>query len=68
MSDPKLYRITTFFHKRPDISEEDFYAHWGTVHGPLCVPWALHHGFVQYTQVRPHLELNIDFMTLIHVR
>lgn len=52
MSEKRIYRITTFFRRRPDISEEQFYDHWGRIHGPLCVPWALHYGILEYTQVR----------------
>lgn len=46
----EAYRISTLFHSRPDLSETEFYKHWYEVHGPLCVPWALHYNFVGYTQ------------------
>ncbi|RVX70411.1 hypothetical protein B0A52_05910 [Exophiala mesophila] len=46
----EIYRISTLFHSRPGVSETEFYKHWYEVHGPLCVPWALHYNFVGYIQ------------------
>lgn len=48
-----IYRVITFFSKRPDLTDEEFSHHWEKVHGPLVIPWALKHGFIGYVQVRP---------------
>jgi hypothetical protein len=34
-SEPTIYRITTFFKRRPDLTEDEFYHHWGNVHGMI---------------------------------
>jgi hypothetical protein len=51
MAKNSVYRVTTFFKRRPDLTEQQCYDHWGKVHGPLVIPWALHHGILEYTQV-----------------
>lgn len=57
LSASPLYRISTLFHSRPDLTESEFYNHWYTVHGPLCAPWALHYNIVEYTQYHTPLAL-----------
>lgn len=61
MKDETLYRVTTFFKRRPDISEQQCYDHWGFVHGPLVVPWALKYGIAEYTQFRTPSALRAAF-------
>jgi len=61
MAGKKQYRITTFFKKRPDLTEQQFYDHWGNVHGPLVIPWALHHGVLEYTQYQTPETLRRTF-------
>jgi hypothetical protein len=52
MTEKTVYRITVFFKKRPDLTEQQFSDHWRNVHGPLVIPWALHHGVLGYVQVQ----------------
>ncbi|CAK7233621.1 hypothetical protein SCUCBS95973_008656 [Sporothrix curviconia] len=59
--DDTFYRATTFFKRRPDITERQCHDHWGFVHGPLCVPWALKYGICEYTQFRTPSELRQAF-------
>ncbi|CAK7210693.1 hypothetical protein SEUCBS140593_000917 [Sporothrix eucalyptigena] len=59
--DDSYYRVTTFFKRRPDISEQQCHDHWGFVHGPLVVPWALKYGICEYTQFRTPSELRKAF-------
>ncbi|KAI0167462.1 EthD domain-containing protein [Pestalotiopsis sp. NC0098] len=47
-----------FLKRRPDLTPEQFYTHWETVHGPLVKPWAQKHGIVGYTQVHCQPALN----------
>ena len=49
ISSQPLYRITVLFKSRPDQTEKQFYDHWWYNHAPLCIPWALHYNFVEYT-------------------
>lgn len=48
--DQPPYRITTLFSPHPSVSEAEFFDHWYSIHGPLCVPWALRYNIVEYTQ------------------
>lgn len=57
LSEAPLYRVTTLFRARPDLTEAEFYHHWYNQHGPMCAPWALHWGFVEYTQYQTSSEL-----------
>jgi hypothetical protein len=52
-----VYRITVFFKRRPDLTPEQFYTHWYTVHGPLVIPWALKYGVLEYTQFHTPSQL-----------
>lgn len=56
ISDKPLYRITTLFRARPDLTEAEFFQHWYSKHGPICAPWALHWNFVEYTQYQTSTE------------
>jgi hypothetical protein len=40
-----------FIKRKPDITPEQFYHHWETVHARLVKPWAEKHRIVGYTQV-----------------
>ncbi|KAL1891025.1 hypothetical protein Sste5346_007847 [Sporothrix stenoceras] len=59
--DETYFRVTTFFKRRPDITEEQCHDHWGFVHGPLVVPWALKYGICEYTQFRTPSALRQAF-------
>jgi hypothetical protein len=52
MSTTGNIRIIGFIKRRPDLTEEQFYEHWGNIHGPLVAPWAVKHGIISYSQVR----------------
>jgi hypothetical protein len=59
MAEPKAtYRGTTFFKKKADISEKQFYDHWENVHGPLVALWAIKHGVPGYVQVFSNCFVN----------
>ncbi|KAK5988345.1 Conidial pigment biosynthesis dehydratase EthD [Cladobotryum mycophilum] len=49
-SPPPLYMLS-FIKRRPDLSEEQFYAYWRNIHAPKVVPWAQKHNLVGYTQI-----------------
>ncbi|KAK1240473.1 hypothetical protein MKX07_004501 [Trichoderma sp. CBMAI-0711] len=45
-----LYLIG-FVKRRPDLTQEQFYAYWRNVHAPKIAYWAKKHGITGYTQV-----------------
>jgi hypothetical protein len=45
-----LYLIG-FIKRRPDLTQEQFYAYWRNVHAPKIAYWAKKHGITGYTQV-----------------
>lgn len=63
-----VYRVITFFSKRPDLTDEEFSHHWEKVHAPLVMPWALKHGFIGYVQVRlpPCILTNIVVLSTLN--
>ncbi|KAH0829691.1 hypothetical protein AYO21_10598 [Fonsecaea monophora] len=42
--------IGSFIHKKPGMTEEDFYRYWYTRHGALVAPWAEKYGLIGYRQ------------------
>jgi hypothetical protein len=42
--------IVTFIKRNPNLSREEFYKHWSTIHAPIVAPWAEKHGVLQYRQ------------------
>lgn len=52
MSTEKLIRITTLIPRKKGMSQEAFYKHWTTVHGPMVVDFMMRHGVIEYRQVR----------------
>ena len=57
LSSKPLYRCSTLFRSRPDISESQFFHHWYTLHAPLVAPWAQHYKFSSYIQYHTPFEL-----------
>lgn len=49
-----------FIKRKPGISLEQFYHHWGTIHADLVRPWAKKHGFIRYKQMHSLPELNAN--------
>ncbi|KAI9786507.1 MAG: hypothetical protein M1835_003049 [Candelina submexicana] len=45
-----VYRITTFFNRKPGLTDEEFYNHWYNIHGRLCAPWVVKAGILGYKQ------------------
>ncbi|KAI9698957.1 MAG: hypothetical protein M1836_003146 [Candelina mexicana] len=45
-----VYRITTFFSRKPGLTDEEFYNHWYNIHGRLCAPWVVKAGILGYKQ------------------
>lgn len=43
--------ILIFLKRRSDITEKQMFHHWEHVHAPLVAPWAIKHGFTNYTLV-----------------
>ncbi|KXJ87838.1 EthD domain-domain-containing protein [Microdochium bolleyi] len=50
MSTEKLIRITTLIPRKKGMSQDDFYKHWATVHGPMVIDFMMRHGVVEYRQ------------------
>lgn len=48
----QVYRMSMYFKKKKDITEEEFNRHWSEVHGPLVRPLLEKYGCLRYTQVR----------------
>ncbi|KAI1878214.1 uncharacterized protein JN550_000396 [Neoarthrinium moseri] len=57
-ADDQTLMSVAFIKRKADLTPEQFYTHWETVHGPLVRPWAEKHGFVGYTQVHCQPALN----------
>ncbi|CAK7217844.1 hypothetical protein SCUCBS95973_003284 [Sporothrix curviconia] len=56
----KTVSIIAFLKRRPGLTHEQFYHHWVNVHGPLVVPWAKKHGFLEYRQIHLYPALNAN--------
>lgn len=52
----ELIRITTLIPRKKGMTQEAFYKHWETVHGPMVVDFMMRHGVVEYRQVRPQVD------------
>lgn len=50
MSLSKTTQIVAFIKRNPNLSREDFYKYWSTIHAPLVAPWAEKHGIISYRQ------------------
>lgn len=53
MSTEKLIRITTLIPRKKGMTQEQFYKHWTTIHGPMVVGFMMRHGVIEYRQVYP---------------
>lgn len=51
MSTEQLIRITTLIPRKKGMSEDAFYKHWTTIHGPMVINFMMRHGVIEYRQV-----------------
>ncbi|KAF2399758.1 hypothetical protein EJ06DRAFT_556880 [Trichodelitschia bisporula] len=45
-----LYRVSIYYKRLPNLTEEAFLDHWHKIHGPLCAPWLVKYGVADYQQ------------------
>ncbi|KAI9731686.1 MAG: hypothetical protein M1834_004475 [Cirrosporium novae-zelandiae] len=64
MDNSRPTRIVTFIKRRSDITEQQFYDHWGNIHASLIVPWALKHNF-EYTQIHTPKHMRNQFKATV---
>lgn len=47
-----MVKLMTFIRRRPDLTQEEFFAHWRNVHAPLIMRHADTLGIKKYVQTR----------------
>lgn len=50
--------VGSFIHRKPGMSEAEFYEYWYTRHGAFVAPWAEKYGLVAYRQVSKRIRIH----------